>query len=649
MPRSPANFITGNHLVRGLDPNKPLTREFQIRSIDEDKRTIDVAFSSESEVDRGYFIEILDHSPGACDLSRLQIAGNALFNHDRNTVVGVIEDARIDTDRKGRARIRFSKNKRATEIFSDITDGILKSISVGYHIRDWKQTEEREGIPVYTATRWTPFEISIVTIPADLAAGVGRTQPLNPAIMDDNAETDTAPNNQPHEQRPPAGNGSRSQPENPPAQPPARNPMNVEEIRSQASQNERERFRAIMDFANRRNLSELGTRAINEGMSFDEFRTQALDELERRTQALDEQSRPIGLNEREVANFSLVRLIGAIAEPHNRSLQEAARFEMEACEAAAEQMQRSVKGAMIPVDVLSHRCMTPRGMQVRGDILSVSGVGAGYTDTGENLVPTSMRAESFIDVLRKKSVLLDYASVMSDLMGNIDIPRQTTQASASWIGEDDDAPQEEADFDALSLNPKTISARMIATRKMVKHGGIGIENFMRRELASAIARGLDYGGFYADGTNDAPTGIKSSSPNTVDFTAVLPTFAEIVDMETQVAADDADVENMIYIFGAAMRGHLKTTPKVSGQDSFIWEPGNTVNGYAARVTNQVVTGDVFFGNFADILVGQWGGIEILVDPYTRAAKQGLQIVAMMDADFGIRHPESFCYGDQLTP
>lgn len=629
-----------------IDKSKLHFRDYKIRSIDKEKRTIEVAFSSESEVDRGYYKEILSHSPGACDLSRLKTAGNALFNHDRNFPVGVIEEPTIDSDRKGRARIRFSKNKRAEEIFQDVIDGILKSISVGYYIVREERTAEKEGIPTYTATLWIPFEISIVTIPADLAAGVGRDQP------------ETTPNNMPraHQENtnegrdnntPPEDSRNRSQNENPP--PPARNPINVEELRREASESERTRFSSIMDFANKRNLSELGTKAIKEGWSFNDFREKALDELQKRTEQLEEQSKPIGMNSNELRNFSLVRLMAAMLEPHNRHAQEEARLELEACEAAADKMQRQVRGAMIPVDVLCHRSITPRGMQMRGDILSVSGVGAGYTDTGENLVPTHLRPESFIEVLRKKSILLDYATVMSDLMGNVDIPRQTTQASASWIAEDADAPQEEADFDAINLTPKTISARMVSTRKLVKHGGIGVENFIRRELASAIARGLDFGGYYADGTSNAPTGIKESSPNTVDFTAVLPTFAEIVDLESQVAADDADVDSMIYIMGAAMRGHLKTTPKVSGQDSFIWEQGNTVNGYKAQVSNQVAAGDVFFGNFADILVAQWGGIEILVDPYTRAAKQGLQIVAMMDADFGIRHPESFCYGNQLTP
>jgi hypothetical protein len=76
----------------------------------------------------------------------------------------------------------------------------------------------------------------------------------------------------------------------------------------------------------------------------------------------------------------------------------------------------------------------------------------------------------------------------------------------------------------------------------------------------------------------------------------------------------------------------------------IWEPGNTVNGYRTEVTNQVETGDVFMGNFADLLVGMWGGLELLVDPYTHSKKGRLRVVVFQDVDFALRRTQSFCIG-----
>ena len=116
-------------------------------------------------------------------------------------------------------------------------------------------------------------------------------------------------------------------------------------------------------------------------------------------------------------------------------------------------------------------------------------------------------------------------------------------------------------------------------------------------------------------------------------------------METEISADNADVASMAYVMGSGMRGHFKTTEKFSGSTgATIWEAGNTVNGYRTEVTNQIVAGDLFFGNFADAMIGMWGGLELNADPYTHSAKGRLRIVAMQDVDFVLRRVESFCYG-----
>ena len=125
-----------------------------------------------------------------------------------------------------------------------------------------------------------------------------------------------------------------------------------------------------------------------------------------------------------------------------------------------------------------------------------------------------------------------------------------------------------------------------------------------------------------------------------------PTYAELVQMETEIAADNADVNSMAYVLNARGRGAAKTTPKfASGTDAgVIWEPGNTLNGYRAEVTNQLQNGDVFFGNFADLVVGMWGGLDMTVDPYSLSKSGGLRIVVFQDVDFAVRRVESFVLG-----
>ncbi|MNV06093.1 Phage capsid family protein [compost metagenome] len=128
-----------------------------------------------------------------------------------------------------------------------------------------------------------------------------------------------------------------------------------------------------------------------------------------------------------------------------------------------------------------------------------------------------------------------------------------------------------------------------------------------------------------------------------------PTYAELVQMETEIATDNADVNSMAYVMNAVARGAAKTTPKFADGTSVaaagvIWEPGNTVNGYRTEVTNQLTTGDVFFGNFADMIIAMWGGLDLIADPYSLSLKGGLRIVVFQDVDFAVRRVESFAYG-----
>ena len=132
-------------MTKQIDKN--LTREINIadfKRADEGKRTIEVAFSSEEVVERYFGDEVLDHNPQSVRLDRLNNGGAVLVEHDRNDQVGVVESARIDSDRVGRATLRFSKSKRGKEIYQDVLDGIRTLISVGYSVSKWDETREGE-------------------------------------------------------------------------------------------------------------------------------------------------------------------------------------------------------------------------------------------------------------------------------------------------------------------------------------------------------------------------------------------------------------------------------------------------------------------------------------------------------------------------
>ena len=153
-------------------------REFQIekRQIDEAKRTVDLSFSSEEPVDRWWGIEILDHQKKSVNLRRLIRGGALLIDHDMKNQVGVIEEVVVDeADRKGRANVRFGRSAKAEEIFQDVLDGIRSNVSVGYQINEAVLERETKGeLSTYRVVDWEPYEISLVSVPADINVGVGR-------------------------------------------------------------------------------------------------------------------------------------------------------------------------------------------------------------------------------------------------------------------------------------------------------------------------------------------------------------------------------------------------------------------------------------------------------------------------------------------
>lgn len=649
-------------LPEGFKPGEQSTRVMTVDKIDKEARTIELSFSSEIEVKRWGMIEILDHSKGAVNLDRLNGGGPLLFNHDLDKVIGVIEKAWIDSSGKGRALVRFSKREAAEEAWQDVQDGILRNVSVGYRINEIKLKETRDdGTDVYLVTKWEPYEISIVSAPADTSVGVGRSEQTEQktettkrnlmnreqmiawlaarGITVDANITDEALTRQITDWKPaapvtdPAAIAAKAQ-----------RSIQVGEDHSRGATEERTRVKNILAAGEQYGQRELAQKAVEEGKDLNTFRGELLEAVNKRNQQVVDSTRPIGLTDKEARGFSFRKLMLALTSPAGESKRDAegARFELEVCQAAADAMQhRSAKGLVLPLDVLA---AVP--MQRGTDVVSIK-TASGYTGSGGNTVQTQLLSQSFIDILRNRTVIMQLGTELSGLVGNIDIPRQTTGASASWIGEDADSTQEDVDFDLVSLRPKTVTNFMEVTRKMLMQSSLGIEAILRREMAAGLALQMDLKGFYGTGLSDTPTGIKATSGINSFYWATdnTPLYTELVRMETEIASDNADVPSMAYVTNPVIRGYAKGARKIAtSTDSItLWEPGNTLNGYRTEITNQVATGDVFFGNWADMLIGMWGGLDLTVDPYTHSKKGRIRIVGFQDVDFTVRRAASFCY------
>jgi HK97 family phage major capsid protein/HK97 family phage prohead protease len=573
----------------------------ELTTFDEvEERTYEFPFSSEFPVARYFGNEILSHEGESADLSRLNDGAPLLFNHNPERVIGVVERAYIDGNkRRGYARVRFSRNAFAQEILGDVKDGVLRNVSFGYSI---DKMEER-GSGDYVATAWSPYEISVVSIPADNTVGIGRSLVPTP----DAASAAPSPD---------------------PLPPMENTAPDLAVVRAEAVEAERTRISSINALCTKHRMADLGQQLVESGRSIDEARAAVLDKLNVPQETVNMSAAEIGLSAQESRRFSFLRAINYLANPTDRSAREAAAFEIEASDAAAAKLGRQSRGITIPQDVL------------RRDL------NVGTASAGGNLVATDLDAGSFIDLLRNASALDQAgATVLTGLTGNVAIPRQSGAGTAYWVAESGAPTESQQTVDQVSLTPKTVAAFTDYSRRLMLQSSIDVENMIRTDLATVLALKIDLAGLYGTGSNSEPLGLKlTTGIGTEDFAADAPTFAEVVALESDVATANALMGSPVYLMNAAMRGNLKTTKKDAGSGIFIMENGE-VNGYPGVLSNQVAANDLWFGNFADLIIGYFSGLDLMVDPYTHSTSGTVRVVAMQDVDIAVRHPESFTRGN----
>lgn len=576
---------------------------FDGKVVDEDTRTVRIAVSSEEPVERSFGNEILDHDERSIDLSFAKSGRMPLLlDHDPRQQIGVVENVNLDgSARRLRATVRFGRNGLAKEVFDDVVDGIRSNISVGYHVNDM----ERQDADSYRVKSWLPMEVSVVSIPADRTVGVGRAAEKPPAkpITETLIREETIMSED--------------------------NKIDIDAVKAEATRAAAKDTAEMYRLAAKHNKRDLADKAVSEGRSLAEFRGELLDVI---GNAPLDTPNEIGLAPKEVRQFSLLRAIRAHANPTDRSAQKAAAFELEAAAAASDAMGVEAQGIMIPADVL--RSWKVRDMNTTDDA---------------GIIADDFRGGDFIDVLRNaSSVMQAGATMLTGLSGNVKIPKKTAASSAGWISSEGGASGEsEPTVGQVTMSPKVLGAHTDITRLMMQQSSLDVEALVRNDLTSSIALAIDLGALAGSGSSGQPTGVQNTSGiNTpTNFAGVNPTFAEVVAMETAVAEDNALQGNLAYILPASMYGALKTTAKDAGSGQFVVAPDGSMNGYNAIVSNQVTAGDLYFGNFADLLIGMYGGLDIVVDPYTASSSGTVRIVALQTVDVAVRHAVSFAFNN----
>jgi len=594
---------------------------FERATIIDEQRRATLAFSSEMAVDRGWGMEVLDHSPGSVNTEFIG-SGRAplLVDHDMADQVGVVEQISLGSDRVARAVVRFGKSARAEEIWQDVKDGIRSNVSVGYVINEMVSDGKQGDREIFRAVRWMPLEISIVSIPADTSVGVGRSIEVAPvaepiiSVKENHMAED------------------------------------MNSVREDAAKAERSRVSAIMDLASRHNQREFGEAAIRDGASIEQFRGALLDKVASKPLNVDHE---VGLSDKEVRQFSFVRAIKALSNPQDRRAQEEAAFEFEVSEAAAKKEGRTSRGLLIPVDVLYGK----------RDLTTSTASG---TAKAGNLVATDLLSASFIDVLRNKMVLNTLgAQFLTGLNGNVAIPRKTSASSAYWVAENV-APTESSNapaFDQVTMSPKTLGAYVDISRRLMLQSSLDIENLVRNDLATSIAVAMDGAAVAGSGSNK-PTGVLNTSgigSVTLGTNGGAPTWAMVVNLVREVEIDNALTGSAAFLTNGQVKAKLTSTAKQSSgvEGNFILGPDmNNLYGYPIYVSQQMPSNlskgsgsnlsAMIFGVWSDLLIGQWSGIDLLVDQYSGSNAGTVRIVAFHDCDFAVRHPESFAECNEIV-
>ncbi len=657
-------------LARELE-GSTVTRTFQLdrEAVDTEAGTVDLAFSSEAPVDRFWGQEILDHDARSVRLGRLNNAGAFLVQHDPRDHVGAVQTARIDDDRRGRARVLLGPSARAQEILADMAAGIRVHISVGYQIHRVRLEEEKDdqdgALAVYRVTDWEPLELSVVSIPADATVGVGRsagypsTEEQQRSMPDDNTQqTSQAP----AETTPAA---VRAAPE----------PISAEEQERQittARQEAVETVTEILAYGARFNLQDLAQECLRDGLTLSQARGKFLLAIPEGAY-LDSPASETGMSEKEARKFSFYRALNALEAKDWSN----AGFELEAVRAVAQKAGRSARGFFLPLEVLTvqrgteHMFSGLLGSRMAEMALALRDVSSGAPAQGANLIGTTHLAGSFIELLRNALMVRRLgARVLSGLVGDIEIPRQDGAGTATWIdNEAEGATASEQVYGSILMSPKTVVGKTAITRKMLLQSSPDVEALTVADLIAVLAESIDLASLVGSGAANQPRGITNTTGVGVvimgDPDGGAPTWGKTVEFESLVTAANANAGNLAYVANGASRGKMKTTPKEAGYPMYLWPDApvdangfSTVNGYRAGVTNQL-PGDgikgtgtnlstMIYGDWSQNLIAEWSLYDVKLDEITNADSGGLIVRCFADVDTAVRQPGAFSYADDIS-
>ena len=584
--------------------------------------------------------EVLGHGEGEIDFSRMK-DGLVIQDTHNGDQIGIIREPEVKDGKLGGV-IEFGSGERSQEIARDAAKGIRRNMSVGYIVNKYKRDGVAEdGLPIFRVVSWTPYEASFVNVPADASIGVGRV--LDAAEGGAEPETRAAVN--------PSAVQKKEEKE-----------MDAKTIAALMAKAERAHMKAADVSAlieQDKTEAEISDAIAERALAYaDEVKEKAEKEAAARAAKKPEMPKPsapavISGGESQGRKYNLVNVIRSMVAAHEGNVGPDIGFEREISQEIARQNHKSAKGIFVPSYAL------------------LTGKRALDTSNAAGLVATDTLFGEFIQALVADTVLGRVGiRTIEGLVGDVAIPKGSA-AQAYWITpEGGNATQTTPGVGQVAATPHTVGAYTDITRKLLIQNGISSQNLVADELRGAIARAVEAAVFSGTGANGQPTGLDNFTEvvggetvgiPTVSMTAGAPTHANMVEFWSKIYSANANGERMSFIGSPAVKALLRSTRDVTvikneaGTDNvaavgtdYLCDSDSRVEGYEFHMSNLCNSKKLYFGDWREIMLAFWSGIDLTVDTASLSLSGGVRVVALQDCDVVIRHRESFAIGTALS-
>lgn len=600
---------------------------FDKSSINNTDRTVVLSFSSEKPYLRWFGWEIVDSKE--MDLSRLNNKAILLFNHNWDDYIGVVEKAWISEDNRCYAKVRFDEHEQSNKILNSIKTGILPGVSFGYEINKAYKIDDIDGTEAYRVAV-TPFEISVVTVPADPTVGYGRSFEekekniqisitiCNEEEEEEEEDIESIEDDKKDEKK---YNNSKKTIDNNLNF----NKVNNDNIQSFSINMEKKMDRneinaKIAKLGKQYGATDLALDYIEKNNTSVEEFTEAL--LSKRSSSPSIQDSSIDDYEKE--DYSLGLALKQLMTGNVSGIVKDVNKEMEKKHGA----RRSENSILIPFNALKK---------------SVT------TSANNSLVQSSLSMTPIESLYNSLAVVQAGATYMTDLVGNVDIPRFDNVISAQYVNENASATGSELSSDLVTMSGKDLTANIDISRKMRLQTPYNIQALCADQLFQAIRQKMDLDSLIGSGTSGQVKGVlNQTGVNSVvtEGGAGLLTWKKIIELESKVKASNALISKGAYITTSKIEGLMKGTQKGNGL-GFIYENG-LANNYNVYTTNGLPevgttakTSSIIFGDWSQLLIGNWGAIELQYDPYTNSKTGQNSLTIFVTFDTAVRHAKSF--------